>query len=60
MHQLEDDQVTENSADSVSSTDWYRYSGFSENYTGGAKIIVDPEKSFQELISEKLLIFIAG
>ena len=28
--------------------------------TVGTKIIADPEKSFQELISEKLLIFIAG
>ena len=28
--------------------------------TVGTKIIADPEKCFQELISEKLLIFIAG
>ena len=28
--------------------------------TVGTKIIADPEKCFQELISEKLLIFFAG
>ena len=31
-----------------------------EEFTVGTKIIADPEKCFQELISEKLLIFIAG
>ena len=29
-------------------------------HTVGTKIIADPEKCFRELISEKLLIFIAG
>ena len=30
-----------------------------EKSTVGTKIIADPEKSFQKLISEKLLIFVA-